>query len=220
MPSDTRSDEQLVTAFLAGSPACQAVTSVAGRETALDTLLDRYQEPLWRYAYKISHYRDKSFIDDIRQRSLIAIFQGLKTGRFDPAKGTFKDWAYGICHTVCLDENQKYERHAQVLSERYPLEFPDDILDERAKAPDVAVEEAEESDRISRVLLELSEEDRALCQLALIEDKSYEEIARSKPFERYRNRLPALRQKTCALRKHLVSLLKTGCHRGTENTEK
>lgn len=190
MAKDTRCDEDLVSSFLAGEPA------------ALEQLLDRYQEYIWRYALRLSHYKDEPFIDDIRQQVLVTIFKDLKAGAFKPSgQGSFRAWVHLIIRHRCIKANERFRRQPEPISQLFPDEMPD-IPDERITEPD---EDAIKDDRVERVLARLNDEERLLLRL-MAENKSYQEMQEVEQFTKY---TPAnLRQKTCRLRKYLIQLYK------------
>jgi len=179
---------------------------LGGNESALNTLLERYQRPIWTYAQRQSNCQDDQFIDDIRQQVLIAIFKGLKEHGFEPAgPGSFRAWVHQVIKHTCINANKRLNRQPEPISQLYPDEVPDPP-DERTIEPD---EDIIRDDRAERVLARLSDEDRLLLQLVIVEHKSYEEITQMKPFERYQGDLPALRQRTCRLRRTLIELYRT-----------
>lgn len=190
MSIDPRSDEQLFVAFL------------AGEEPAFTELFNRYDEPVWRYAWNQSWHRDKPTVDALRQEVLLRTFKGIKNGKFNSKEpGSFKNWIYEICRNVCKESNRQFKRREQPLSERYPDAFPDDIADPRPEPADYDQTQS----ALDKALAELPDEDRQLLML-IAENKTYEEIHQIPPFDKDS---PAnLRQKTCRLRRVLVVLLK------------
>lgn len=172
-----------------------------GDNGALESLFRSYQEPLWRYARRLSWNRDKSFIDDIRQQVFETILEGIKKGEFDPRKGSFQGWAYGICKNICREENRNYRRQPRALSERYPEEMPDELIQVGPEAD----EYHESSDQLEKLLPRLSPEDRQLMFL-VGEHKDYNEIQQTPLFNKYS--LTTLRQKVCRIRQWLIRLMK------------
>lgn len=172
-----------------------------GDTGALESLFRSYQEPLWRYARRLSWNRDKSFIDDIRQQVFETILEGIKKGEFDPRKGSFQGWAYGICKNICREENRNYRRQPGALSERYPEDVPDELIQVGPEAG----EYHESSDQLEKLLPRLSPEDRQLMFL-VGEHKDYNEIQQTPLFNKYS--LTTLRQKVCRIRQWLIRLMK------------
>lgn len=171
-----------------------------GEASALDVLLKRY-EPRWRnLVLYLSWRKDASFIDDIIQLILVAIWKGIIKGGFDAGKGSFKQWAEGIGRNICQAENRKDRRQPQPLSEMYPEEFPDDLMDTR---PDISTKimDLERSKvQLAKILQLLTPEEQELFRL-MSQDKTYKDIQQIPPFNKYT--LVNLRRKVCDLREFL-----------------
>jgi len=169
-----------------------------GEASALDGLFKRY-EPRWRnLVLYLSWRKDASFIDDIIQLILVAIWKGIIKGGFDPGKGSFKQWAEGIGRNICQAENRKDRRQPQPLSEMYPEEFPDDLV---ATGPDTSTMDLERSKaRLDKIWKLLTPEEQELFRL-MSQDKTYKDIQRIPLFNKYT--LVNLRRKVCDLREFL-----------------
>lgn len=191
MIEDTRSDEQLVTDHFAGN------------KEALGILLTRYQEPIWHYLrWKSWYKKDKSYLDDIRQKVLVVIFNRIREGKFtDKTEGSFKKWVDRIAQLEILKSDERRRHEPAVISTVYPEALPSDIVKVSPQASDYH----QISARLAKVLSYLSEEER---QLLLLSDKDYNEIHKIPPFDKYE--LPNLRQKICRLRKFVISLKNKG----------
>jgi RNA polymerase sigma factor (sigma-70 family) len=192
-PEDNRTDEALIEAHYAGD------------ETALTILCQRYLEPLWNHARYMSWSKDKSFIDDIQQQTMVTILEDIENEKFKPTgqAGSFRAWAYDICRRVTLAANQRRRIEAIPLSERYPEEFPQDLVDTNPTITDYH----EENQLLDRVLSWLSEEERQLFIL-LSQKVPYNKIIAIPPFDKYKDKPELLRQKACRLRKYIVALMK------------
>jgi len=184
------SDETLVRDYLAGD------------SRASESLIRRYQVHLWYHARGVSLYKDKSFIDEIIQLTLIAIIKGIWDGGFSLSRTEpFKSWAYRVCRNICLAENRKYYRQPKSLSEMYPEELPDHLTRVRPEGRDYHNLSAE----LDKVLTKLSQEERQLISL-VIKHKTYKVIQKIEPFDKYS--LATLRQKVCRLRRFMIQLRK------------
>ncbi len=189
---DNRSDEALIEAYRAGD------------KTALDTLCRRYLEPIWNRARYLSWSKDKSFIDDIQQQTIAVILQNIENKEFKPAGiGSFKAWVYAICRRTTLAANQRRKIQAKPLSERYPENLPDNLVD----TSPVATDYHEDNQLLEKVLSWLSEEERQLFIL-LSQNIGYNKIIAIPPFDKYKDKPELLRQKACRLRKYVIALLK------------
>jgi len=185
---DNRSDEALIELYRQFND-----------QEALETLLTRYKEPLWRYVRSISWYnKDKPFIDDICQEILLIIFR--RIDKFRPVgPGSFKAWVYLLAQHKTYKANERRAARPTNLSARYPEEFPDDLADIRP--PDRDYHELQV--RLDKILSHLSPEEQQLFTL-ISEDKNYKEIHEIPPFNQ--DTPENLRQKICRLRKFLLSL--------------
>lgn len=193
MTKEHISDEKLVKEFLCGN------------EGAIDILIKRYYEPLRHYAWKLSWYRDKSFIDDIIQQVILSILKSIKGRRFNPEKGSLKNWVYLICRNITITENHRQRNRPETFSKRFPTELPDHLAVTRPEPKNYTDEEI----KLEKALTKLTDEEKQL--LLLVSQKyTYPEIQKQKPFDKYT--LETLRQKVCRTRQYLVALIKDMTH--------
>ncbi|MFG0317073.1 MAG: sigma-70 family RNA polymerase sigma factor, partial [Planctomycetota bacterium JB042] len=143
--------------------------------------------------------------DDLVQEVCCRAFLGID--RFDPAKGPFRAWAFGIAHHVLQAALFELARgptvaRAPALDEgsRFLDRVPDD-----ATAISRRLARREEFTRFLDVARELDEEDRRLLLLRGLEDLPHEEVARDlgltpasarKRWERLRARLEGMADAT------------------------
>lgn len=115
MSEDLRSDEVLVTAYLAGETA------------AFDQVVNRYQERLIGFAHsKLHRYRDA---EDAVQETWLGAWQNIRT--YTPTR-KFSSWLYRICRNKCYD----------ILRKKYPKFEPLPLFGEPAPPePGASVEE-------------------------------------------------------------------------------
>jgi len=120
MTEDSRSDEQLVEAY------------VKGDGEAINILLKRYLAPILSYLFSLSFFKDAPFLDDIRQEVLISIFNGIINEEFTPAgDGSFKRWVYKLTYFACLNADKKRRKGLKMISEVFPEsegQFPDEVF--------------------------------------------------------------------------------------------
>lgn len=172
MLNDKRTDEDLV-------EACRL-----GDVSAPKILVKRYEQPLRYFLLPFSWIKDASFIDDIIQLTFLTIFKGIKEGKFDPSKGLFKRWAYGICQKICLAENRNHRRRPKPISERYPEEFPDDLVKVRPEpTPDPEVFNRRRA-QLARALEMLIPPERRLFELRR-QGLSYQRIKNLPDFQKF-----------------------------------
>lgn len=102
----------------------EALAQVAGRgdRDALSTLYRRHCEPIYRYA--LARTGTRQHAEDLTAEVFSRVVASLPG--FDPARGGFRAWLYGIARNVCADF---WRRHAETVE--LPL---DDLLSDPADA--------------------------------------------------------------------------------------
>src|SRR5947207_16030153 len=73
-----------------------AIRCRGGDSAAFDALVDRYQQRLFRFAYRL--LRDRSEAEDAVQETFVRAFRGLTSYRPD---GFFSSWIYRIALNEC-----------------------------------------------------------------------------------------------------------------------
>ncbi len=151
---------------------------VDGEEEALQIIMDSYSEPLLKYCYSILlNYHDAQ---DALQETFIKAYQ--KRDQFD-AKTSLKAWLYRIAYTTALNILKKRKR--------YKIAVPENLKQEEYMG-----------EALRKVLLALSEVERALLYGRVMEKQSYEELS-----ERLGIRPVALRKRYERLKKKLEGKL-------------
>ncbi len=147
-----------------------------GQSTALNRIMDKYREPLFRFVYR--HVQNEEDAGDILQETFVRVY--FKITQFRP-KARFVTWLYQIATNLCRDHARKARRKPSIQ------EFPN----VKAKKDERAIENFSENGSNSQSLYQEKEEmallDRAIQKLphdlktALIfvalEGKSYAESA-------------------------------------------
>lgn len=144
-------------------PVTQAM---AGDPAAWDTLLRRFQLPLYTYIFEL--VRDRAASLDIVQETFLSAIRHIATLR-DPAR--FGGWLFGIAHQKCVQRWRKHSREAVGL-ESYAAQPPvhaDDPLDLLIRK--------EQTGHFLRALNELPPPQRAALLLHFLEGFSIDEIA-------------------------------------------
>jgi RNA polymerase sigma-70 factor (ECF subfamily) len=78
---------------------------LAGEAWAWSACYDQYAGRLERFFQRHNVYLETDR-EDLFQESMIAIFSSLE--RFDPARGTFQGWVYGIARHIMLRGQREY----------------------------------------------------------------------------------------------------------------
>lgn len=150
-----RSTDQIADEFLARR--CQA-----GSAKALEVLIERWQERLWRHAVRLT--REPSLADDVLQESLIAIARGIH--RLDgPAR--FRSWAYRIVSNKVADCIQQRQRRRAAESTA-----ADHNVD--SSLPSSTADPVE---RVRIAMLGLDQKDRAILALFYLDEMTVIEVA-------------------------------------------
>lgn len=129
-----------------------------GRTRAFELLVERWQAPLWRHAYRLTGAEDVAW--DVLQESWMAVTRGI-TRLGDPA--AFRRWAYTIVSRKAADwRRRRPDREAPLTEE--PATSPDSGSNGAAAA-------------LADALARLSGERRALIHLRYVEGFEVREMA-------------------------------------------
>jgi RNA polymerase sigma-70 factor, ECF subfamily len=136
---------------------------LAGQTDDFRALVDRHQQPIFRFAAKILGSWEAA--EDVMQEVFLAAFANLAT--YDSSRALFSTWLFTIARNRCIN----------LLQQRQPLALNelDPIGDVMCTDPIVS---QELSRQLDRALAALPVEQRSAFVLAEIEELSYAEIAR------------------------------------------
>ncbi len=157
-----------------------------GEREALEILLTRYLTPIMGYLMSNSLFKNEFYLDDIRQKILETVSNGLrrKDGFVPRGEGSFKKWLYRIAYFACLNSDKKRRKESKPVSEVFPEEptgFPDDLI--RQVTP-----QSSDYERARRRLQEVSQyltPDELKLMRLVSEKKSYKEIIKEPEFSKY-----------------------------------
>ena len=138
--------------------------SLKGNSGAFGRLVRAYQTPVYNLAYRMLGERMEA--EDAAQETFLRAFQRLR--QYDSAR-PFRNWILSIAANHCID---RIRRQRPTL----PL---DDVPLGTTYSPETAMLHSEGRDRIQRLLMELSPDDRAVITLRYWYDCSCEEIAQA-----------------------------------------
>jgi RNA polymerase sigma-70 factor (ECF subfamily) len=131
-----------------------------GDSSAFRDLIARYQGPLYNAAYRVLGNADDA--RDVTQVAFMEVSERLDD--YDPSHRFFS-WIYRIALNAALNLHRR-NRREQPLAERGA-----DPVD-----PESRTAESEQSRRIQRALMQLSEDHRIVLTLRHFSDRSYREI--------------------------------------------
>src|SRR5271156_2202887 len=87
-----------------------------GDQVALGSLVEPWQQPLFRYIYRMVSLRQDA--EDLLQDVLVRVLEGIRTYR---GEARFKSWLFGIATHVCLDHlraKKRWRVEAQLMGEQ------------------------------------------------------------------------------------------------------
>ena len=163
-PDTTRSDSEVVAAYLAGD------------RRAFDVLVDRYQRRLLNFVYRTIGDRERG--EDLVQEVFIRVHRHLH--RFDQTK-KFSTWIYTIASNLAKNELRNRSRNPLVLfqairkdddADQRPLQFED-----KHSRPDDLFRKRHLRELVEWAVAQLPEHHRIVFVLRELEGKTYEEIA-------------------------------------------
>ncbi len=153
-------------------PLVQALQ--AGDDSALDRLIERHREPLFRFVFRF--LRDETAARDVVQETFVRIY--FKAAGFQP-RSTVKTWFYAIALNLCRD-------HARVLARRrgdVPLDAPAtgpqpgfEIADSRP-GPSEQAAQSDRFGRLQRAIDRLPHKLKSALILCSLEGVSHQEAA-------------------------------------------
>lgn len=146
-----------------------------GNNIAFDTLLERYQDKLYRYIFFL--VRSREVTEDIFQETFVKAIVNLQQGRYQ-SDGKFAAWITRIAHNLVIDLFRQ-ERNENLISND---ESEIDLLNS-AKFSEGTIETQMVNKQVlkdvARLVDELSEAQREVVRMRFFENKSFKEIAES-----------------------------------------
>ena len=152
-----------------------------GDRKALEELVSQLQQPIYNATYRMLGNADDAA--DAVQATFLKVFQNL--GNFNPRHRLFS-WTYRIAINEAIDQLKRRGRNAPLKSS--PIS--------QAKQPMDEASECQIADEVQSILMELSEEQRAVIVLRYFSDCSYADISRilGVPEKTVKSRLFSARQ--------------------------
>lgn len=145
----------------------------AGEDLALNELIQRHREPLFRFAFR--YLRDETAARDVAQETFVRGY--FKAGTFRP-QSTVKTWLYTIATNLCRDRLRRLGKHRHDISIDVPRE--DGGHTELADAQPIPSEQTAQSDRfkfLQRAIDQLPHQLKLPLILCALEGKSQKEAA-------------------------------------------
>ena len=137
---------------------------LAGDMTAFDELMIRYERQIYRVCYRFVDNRDDAM--DLAQEVFIKAFEHLTAFR---SESSLKTWLYRIAINHCINHKKKHTHEFVEVTEHVGSVRP---------SVHANMEEQEQRDQFRRMVQYLPPKQKAILELRINEQLSYEEIAR------------------------------------------
>lgn len=147
---------------------------VAGRDAALDELMERHGQKLFHYLIRSLQNEDDAA--DLAQETFVRVFQN--RAKFDPRQ-KFSTWLYAIATNLVKDRYRYRARHPQVSLDAENEATGGSISDtvpEHGPTPEDSLQGAERAEAVRKAVGQLPEELRAPLILSEYEELSHAEI--------------------------------------------
>lgn len=134
-----------------------------------ELLVERYQEPLTRAAWRIVRGREEA--EDIVQESFIKMYKNAE--KFEKLEGIeFKSWAYKVTINTAITHYRKLKKGEILVEDPGVFDEPDQEI-----AEDRIFKTSDAKAMVAKVLEDMPPHLRVVLERYYFEDKSYETIA-------------------------------------------
>ena len=144
----------------------------AGDREALALLMDRWEGPAKRYAFRV--FGDHQAAEDAAQEAFVRLYRA--AGRYRP-EAKFGTWFYTVLGNLCRDRLRRTRRAAErgdVLEDSFVLDSS--LADSRERGPQEAAAAAEDRALVRRAVASLPEKHMRALSLREFEGLTYDEI--------------------------------------------
>lgn len=139
----------------------------AGSDEAVETLFRAFEQPLFRYLYRIVNNQQDA--EDALQQTFIRAYRGLPAYR---EQGQFKAWIYRVAHREGLRTIRKRKRRREGEA---PTALPEPA--DPRPVPGEALMAKDRLRRLEALIQALPEAEREVVHLRLGEEMTFREIA-------------------------------------------
>jgi RNA polymerase sigma-70 factor, ECF subfamily len=139
---------------------------VAGQDSSLDTLVTRYERPL--YAFAVRMLRDNAAAEDAFQETFLRVYRRRKSFSQDYR---FRPWLYQICLNVCRDQLRRKKRRQEVRLCEEAVGADD------GPTPQEKAEQVLRARRVREAIAQLPVKQREVLILSQYQDLSNTEIS-------------------------------------------
>ena len=155
------SDERLVAEYITGS------------ESALEELVNRYQQKVFSYILMVVHNRELA--EDLFQDTFIKVVNTLRTGNYRE-EGKFSQWIMRIARNLIIDHFRKNQKMSFVDNNNYGVDILDSFS-EKSMSVEQMIITNQIHDSVRYLVTLLPEEQREVLDMRLYKDMSFKEIA-------------------------------------------
>ena len=155
------SDEQLVTEY------------ISGKESALEELVNRYQQKVFSYILMVVHNRELA--EDLFQDTFIKVINTLRMGNYRE-EGKFSQWIMRIARNLIIDHFRKSQKMSFVDNNAYGVDILD-LFSEKSMSVEQMIITNQIHDSVRYLVTLLPEEQREVLDMRLYRDMSFKEIA-------------------------------------------
>ena len=154
--------------------AALVAAAVEGSEHAFQTLVERYQRPVFSLVARM--VRDHGIAEDVTQEIFVKAWMAL--ARYDPRR-RFASWLFKIASNAAIDHLRRKKLPTTPIESSNPDESSilDRIEDERAEAADTLVKRHELAAALEAATAALRPEYRLVVLLRFKEELPYRDIA-------------------------------------------
>ncbi|MCY3931117.1 MAG: sigma-70 family RNA polymerase sigma factor [Acidobacteria bacterium] len=154
--------------------AALVAEAIGGSELAFQTLVERYQRPVFSLVLRM--VRDRGIAEDVTQEVFVKAWMALS--RYDPRR-RFASWLFKIASNAAIDQLRRKKLPTTPLetSDADPSSILDRIEDERSESPDTLVKRRELSAALEAAVAALRPEYRLVVLLRFREELPYRDIA-------------------------------------------
>ena len=148
---------------------------VAGRDGALDSLMERHAQRLYNYLLRV--LQNETEAGDLAEESFVRVYE--HRARFDP-RHKFSTWLFTIATNLTRDLQRSRARHPHVSLENTVGDTDHDfteVLPDSGPTPHQTLEAQERATAVRKAVAALPEELRVPLVLSEYEEKSHAEIA-------------------------------------------
>jgi len=154
--------------------AALVAEAIGGSELAFQTLVERYQRPVFSLVVRM--VRDRGIAEDVTQEVFVKAWLAL--ARYDPRR-RFASWLFKIASNAAIDQLRRKKLPTTPIETSDPdhSSVLDRIEDERSESADTLVKRRELSAALEAAVAALRPEYRLVVLLRFREELPYRDIA-------------------------------------------